>query len=599
MKWPMFFVSALLGAYFLSGCSSQDGNTGPDESDKGIVFKETSGPLGGEVFCLAHNLQGSVYAGVFSRGVFVSTDGGASWTERSSGLSDMRVFSLATVANDTIYAGTNYGGVFRSSNSGKSWISIGLSSQWIRCLFVDEKGRLHAGADGVYWLTADRLNWALLGLSTTSVHSFCTNASGILFAGTNNQGIYMASANGLTWTPAGLQGYYILALAKDPGGVLLAGTLGRGVFKSLDQGATWRAAGLVNKTVSAFAITRSNHVLAATHTGIYQSRDNGATWPALGLAEFSISDLTVSNNGDIFAATGSGVYCSKDDGVHWKLETSGMKASIVWSFATVSTTLFAGVEGGGLCSTDDGGLTWVNRGLHGESQITELLVRPNGHFLAGTEHGVFRSTDGGAHWHLTSYVGHNVNTFFALPNGSILAGAHQGLFRSTDNGETWINTGTLNMPVICLARDSLGALYAGTSEAGILRSLDDGAVWMTASKGLPNAASVSAIAVRFDGCMFAFVNNSGVYRSCDNGANWQLVKSISSGFRGLVITPEGKLFLSVFGVGYIYGSENGQDWERITSGLNSLEIISLGRHSDGRLYIGTLGHGVYRSANPI
>ena len=61
-----------------------------------------------------------IYAGTDERGVFRSVDDGASWTEVNSGLTNSIILSLA-VSDTTLFAGTGGGGVFRSIDGGSSW----------------------------------------------------------------------------------------------------------------------------------------------------------------------------------------------------------------------------------------------------------------------------------------------------------------------------------------------------------------------------------------------------------------------------------------------------------------------------------------------
>ena len=72
---------------------------------------QTSGPYGGFVYSLA--VSGTdLFAGTSDGGVFLSTDGGTSWTAASTGLMNTYVFSLA-VSGSSLFAGTYGGGVWR------------------------------------------------------------------------------------------------------------------------------------------------------------------------------------------------------------------------------------------------------------------------------------------------------------------------------------------------------------------------------------------------------------------------------------------------------------------------------------------------------
>ena len=59
------------------------------------------GPYGGDVRTLIIDPKNSatVYAGTFDGGVFKSTNGGASWEKRNSGLTNLSVFALSIDPN--------------------------------------------------------------------------------------------------------------------------------------------------------------------------------------------------------------------------------------------------------------------------------------------------------------------------------------------------------------------------------------------------------------------------------------------------------------------------------------------------------------------
>jgi hypothetical protein len=106
--------------------------------------------------------------------------------------------------------------------------------------------------------------------------------------------------------------------------------------------------------------------------------------------------------------------------------------------------------------------------------------------------GVYRSADGGASWSpaATQPVNLRVRALILKPGD----GAKQyaatyggGIFASTDSGDHWsacANTGLANLNVVSLVIDAAGKLYAGT-EAGVFSSSDNCATWTALNSGLP------------------------------------------------------------------------------------------------------------------
>jgi hypothetical protein len=117
-----------------------------------------------------------VYAGTYEDGLFRSRDFGASWD--SVPLPELFVRAVAVDPTDTsiVYAGGYYlegawGGVYKSTNSGASWTrkNTGLGNESVWCITVDDGDPEHlfAGtAGGVYesWDGAETWDWIDAGL---------------------------------------------------------------------------------------------------------------------------------------------------------------------------------------------------------------------------------------------------------------------------------------------------------------------------------------------------------------------------------------------------------------------------------------------------
>ena len=78
---------------------------------------------------------GTIFAGTFGSGVFLSTNNGTSWS--AVGLSNSQVLSV-TVMGSIIFVGTLDGGIFLSKDNGTSWSAVdsGLTNLDIRSLVV-------------------------------------------------------------------------------------------------------------------------------------------------------------------------------------------------------------------------------------------------------------------------------------------------------------------------------------------------------------------------------------------------------------------------------------------------------------------------------
>jgi len=133
---------------------------------------------------------------------------------------------------------------------------------------------------------------------------------------------------------------------------------------------------------------------------------------------------------------------------------------------------------------------WTAIGPNG-GPVTALAINPvtPSTLYAGTDGGVFKSTDGGTSWRAV-----NTNSYvYALAinpkiPSTLYAGSDgAGVFESTDGGASW----TAVLPgtsVFALAIDPMtpSTLYAGTFGGGVSKSTDGGATWTAVNTGLPS-----------------------------------------------------------------------------------------------------------------
>ena len=126
-----------------------------------------------------------------------------------------------------------------------------------------------------------------------------------------------------------------------------------------------------------------------------------------------------------------------------------------------------------------------------------------------------------------------------LTRGStIFAGTQDGLYRSTDNGERWSRIGTNAAGTggnpAYFSIDALAAhgswLFAGV-DGTLSRSSDDGATWEEVTEGLPESVHVTSFA-SIGSWLFVGINFKGVFRSSDNGNTWT---EVSTGLKRLTM----------------------------------------------------------------
>ena len=120
----------------------------------------------------------------------------------------------------------------------------------------------------------------------------------------------------------------------------------------------------------------------------------------------------------------------------WTNVSSGLGNKQIYSFTNNSTNLFAGAFNYGLYASTDNGLNWTQAGIGLNNRVVFSLTMFGNYLYAGTDIGVWRTSNNGAYW---SLIGLNNNTIYSLASNQtrVFAGLHvSGLFYSS-GGTSW------------------------------------------------------------------------------------------------------------------------------------------------------------------
>lgn len=401
------------------------------------------------VYTLITKPANSTGRGAYVLGAYRSDDAGATWVNLSidrilqgSYGWYLSVITVSPSDPDTLFMG----GVAlkRSQNAGSTWQTVTPPHVDMHALAWDAAGRLLCGNDGGVHRTDDLgNNWTALndglgiiqfyaGLSTHP-----TNEHYVL-GGTQDNGSNRRSADSLTWTQVfGGDGGWTQIDQAAPNrlfveyqgtGNLYRSTNGGGQFNSVGAGIDKNDR---NCFLPPFLIdpTDSNRMLYATHR-VYESTSAGSDWSAIS------EDLT----------TGTGAIRT--------LAFAPSDPNVVYATTNEGCVLVS-LDGGGdfeLIATDVPGWPRVTR---------EIFVDP---------------TDA-----LTMYL-------------AVAQFGEAQIRRTRDGGLSWeaLDATLPDLPVNVVAVDVRGTrpvLYAGT-DAGLYRSINDGASWHRFGQGLPSAAVI-------------------------------------------------------------------------------------------------------------
>jgi len=414
--------------------------------------------------------NGRWFAGTYIDGVYSSDDDGASWQPANDGLAATRIAALAIDPHDGSHAlaGIASTGSFMGGRS--LWASSLHGDLWVPV----------ANPPDAY--TIRSIAWD----PTTSGASTTIYATG-LYAGprgiaTPTSGLYKSSNGGVDWSvlDGGLPPPYGVAgamskLALDPrscatpppegpctSGPLQvlyvtssgaydfdANALAWRVIRSDDAGATWASAdiGLPQETVfdyDEFITTRPIVVDPANGNIVYVGTYLYTDGP-------SASAPGIEN----------GVFRSDDSGAHWTFRSAGLPrypgatdtafdAIDLAIHPTAPDTLWVALSNsfdatsGTVYKTTDGGASWFasNDGL-ALAFVSALLVDPaapdtlyaGGKSMPGSRVSIFRSDDGGAHWHpMPGSPSSQVSALAIDPDDRtrLLAGTQTGVWVAVD-----------------------------------------------------------------------------------------------------------------------------------------------------------------------
>jgi photosystem II stability/assembly factor-like uncharacterized protein len=228
----------------------------------------------------------TIYVGVVNDkawgGVFVSDNGGLSWSQKSAGLNGQDVFSLGQASDGTLLAGTGHG-IYRLQDELWSRVNnVSLSEQPDPEPVTEKKAAAPAKRAGKSRRTA-----AKRPAEVPRDFTFDANVNAIARAGdalyaATSQGVLRSVTAGESWklmVGPEMQQWSYVATAKS---WVLAATL-RSAMLSADGGERWEPVRLpvTMEQVAAVAVDDAGGLWVGGREGVMVSQDRGTTWHSL------------------------------------------------------------------------------------------------------------------------------------------------------------------------------------------------------------------------------------------------------------------------------------------------------------------------------
>lgn len=367
---------------------------------------------------------------------------------------------------------------------------------------------------------------------TLKPHSRCTLISYVAI--TRRYGVYLLSlALGLTAVLG-----WIVTLSRSTAAATSLTPSGSGLFSSassqIDSTISlsfnrWSSNGPEGKEILSIAIEPSNPsvLYAGTDSGLFKSNDNGFSWSRLTNLDRLLFQNDQSN------------------------DVGSDRINVVTVDPLNTSTIYVGSERDGVFKSTDGGAHWtaVNTGLihdsfTNECTITALAIdprSPNTIYAVLFSSAVFKSTNGAAGWELLSGFWEGLTKLVIAPGNpnSIYifaldcsidpgAGCFQIVAKSDDDGVNW------NTVQVCPCQEGFGGLSIDPHNAatvylgaygGVLKTVDAGTSWHFFSEGMSSDFSVNFVkALAVDpsnpNVLYAGTSGAGIFKSLDGGLHW-------------------------------------------------------------------------------
>jgi photosystem II stability/assembly factor-like uncharacterized protein len=241
----------------------------------------------------------TIYVGVVNDkawgGVFVSDNGGLTWSQKSTGLNGQDVFSLGQASDGTVLAGTGHG-IYRLQ--GEQWNrvnNVSLSEHESPEPAAEAKAAAPVKPARSRHAGKARAGAAKKATEAAPTHGFDADVNAIarsgdtLYAATS-AGMLRSVTAGESWkliVGPEMQDWNFVAAAKS---WVLAATLRSAVLSS-DGGERWEPVTLpaTVEQLAAVAVDDAGGLWVAGREGVFASQDRGATWQSL--KNFPIRDV--------------------------------------------------------------------------------------------------------------------------------------------------------------------------------------------------------------------------------------------------------------------------------------------------------------------
>lgn len=603
--------------------------------------------IGGRISDIEMVSAQEYYVAAASGGVFKTSNGGSDWVPVFDGQTSLSIGDIAIDPSNTnrVWVGTgevNAGGgslaydgdgVYLSEDGGQSWTNKGLSEVGnIGKVLIDPNNaqNIFVGAMGpLFRNDANRgVYRSQDGGQTWTQSLFVSDSTGIVDMAihpTNGQIVYAAA-----WQRVRRPQY------RSYGGMT------SGLYRSIDGGENW--AELTNglptpgnqKGRISIAIAPSNpDVLYARYAdatgniqGVYRSSDGGDSWTAMNSSALNNVGFHWWFRGIVIDPTDENtiynvdfqVQKSTDGGSNWfgVFNNVHVDQHALAFDPNDPNNLVLGNDGG-VYFSGDGGSTWTKDQQLPITQLYRCYVdasSANRIYLGAQDNSTHRSLTGGPDDYEIIYGGDGFQPLVDPTNSNVIFAQYQygNIAKSTNNGASFVGATAgisgadrknWDTPIVFDPQNPQ-VMYTATQR--VYRTENGAGLWTAVSGDLTNGPGGGNLnygtVVALDVSPFnpekilAGTDDGNVWMTLDTGANWELLsEDLPARWVTKVlhsVTHPGTLFVTLSGYrygtdeGHVYKSyDNGQNWIDISTGLPDVPVNDIVQDNEGRLFVGT------------
>lgn len=526
-------------------------------------------------------------------GIFKSTDGGSTWREvyneqvMGGGNRVKKVLHIIETPGNfnILYAGVDEKGILKSTNAGETWFK---SSNGIQ----DTSGRFEI---------------AISPINPNKIFAAAEGSTSNLFVSTDaGQNWIRTTENGTEPNWLSAQGWYDNTITVHPtndnivyvGGVylhqitLLAGNQRTTV--ELETGAVH----VDHHNLIIIPGTGGNfRILNANDGGVGLSSNGSENWSqpidGLNTTQFYGIDKMPGGSAYIGGMQDNGTWRSPENAANnsdWFFQIGGDGYETSWHFDDPDK-IIGGSQYNGLQRSLDGGQSWnsatnglSNTGAGNAPFITKIAKtnqEPELLFAVG-KNGVFRSTNFGANWSLTS---------IPLADWGSISSFHDVKISRANPNIVW---GGARM-------DATGKIHVSTNKGTTFTTTP---VYSVTTMGGISGISTHPIQDSTAYILFSFSQKPKVLRTTNLGQTWEDISGFganttsSNGFPDvavydlIVMSHQPNTIWAGTEIGLFESTDNGISWHMANNGLSALPIWDM-THVEDEVVLGTHGRGIW------